>query len=78
MLLTIMGTTIGLMLGVGFCLLQQRYGIIPLEGNMVIDSYPVEIDIYDIVTVTIIMVAIGWLISRLTVGATLKRAKVER
>jgi hypothetical protein len=45
---------------------------------MVVDSYPVEIEIYDIITVTIIMVAIGWLISRLTVGATLKRANTER
>ena len=78
MLLTITGTAIGLILGIGFCLLQQHYGLIPIEGNMVIESYPVVINTLDIVIVTIIMVAIGGLISRLTVGATLKRAREER
>lgn len=78
MLLTITGTAIGLVLGIGFCLLQQHYGLIPIEGNMVIESYPVVINTLDIVIVTIIMVAIGGLISRLTVGATLKRAREER
>jgi RNA polymerase sigma factor (sigma-70 family) len=78
MMLTVTGTAIGLLLGISFCLLQQHFGVIPIEGNMVVDSYPVEIEIYDIITVTIIMVAIGWLISRLTVGATLKRANTER
>ena len=78
MLLTITGTALGLILGIGFCLLQQHYGLIRIEGNMVIESYPVVISVTDIVTVTIIMVTIGWLISRLTVGATLKRAIEER
>lgn len=78
MLLTIAGTVIGLLLGIGFCLAQQHYGLIRIEGNMVVDSYPVAINIRDIVIVTIIMVLIGWLISRLTVGATLKRAREDR
>jgi lipoprotein-releasing system permease protein len=78
MLLTIAGTVIGLLLGIVFCLAQQHYGMIRIEGNMVVDSYPVAISIRDIVIVTIIMVVIGWLISRLTVGATLKRAREDR
>ncbi len=78
MLLTITGTAIGLIIGIGFCLLQQHYGLIRIEGNMVIESYPVLISSLDIITVTIIMVAIGWLISRLTVGATLNRARDKR
>lgn len=73
LLLTLCGTLLGTLLGVGFCLLQQHYGIVGIEGNMVIEHYPVAIDPYDITLVALIMVGIGWLISKLTVRATLKR-----
>ena len=75
LLLTISGTLIGIILGVGFCLLQQHYGLIKLEGNMVVESYPIDINLYDIMAVALIMVAIGYLISQLTVRTTLRRYK---
>lgn len=73
MLLTICGTLLGLLLGIGFSLIQLYYGIIKIEGNMVVESYPVDINPLDIAIVAIIMLGTGWLISELTVRATLKR-----
>ena len=78
MLLTLCGTLLGLLLGVAFSLIQLHYGIIKIEGNMVIESYPVAINPMDIIIVAIIMVATGWLISELSVRATLKRYKDKR
>ena len=73
MLLSLSGTLIGTILGIGFCLIQQHYGVIAIEGNMVIDSYPVKINIEDVIAVALIMICIGWIISHLTVRATLKK-----
>ncbi|MBR2429433.1 MAG: ABC transporter permease [Alistipes sp.] len=73
MLLTMCGTLIGLLIGVGFSLVQQHYGIIKIEGNMVVESYPIAINISDIVIVALIMTITGWLISELAVRTTLKR-----
>ena len=78
MLLTISGTLLGVALGVIFSLIQLHYGIIKIEGNMVIESYPIAINPVDIIIVALIMVATGWLISQLTVRATLKRYRNKR
>lgn len=75
MLLSMSGTLIGIILGIGFCLLQLYYGLIKIEGNMVIDSYPIKIDALDVTIVALTMVCIGWIISQLTVRATLKKYK---
>ena len=75
LLLTICGTLIGTILGVGFALLQENFGLIKLEGNMVVENYPVDINIYDIILVALIMISIGYLISQLTVRTTLRRYK---
>ncbi len=75
LLLTICGTLIGTILGVGFALLQEHFGLIKLEGNMVVENYPVDINIYDIILVALIMISIGYLISQLTVRTTLRRYK---
>ena len=75
LLLTICGTLIGTILGVGFALLQEHFGLIKLEGNMVVENYPIDINIYDIILVALIMISIGYLISQLTVRTTLRRYK---
>jgi ABC-type lipoprotein release transport system permease subunit len=75
LLLTICGTLIGTILGVGFALLQEHFGLIKLEGNMVVENYPIDINIYDIILVALIMISIGYIISQLTVRTTLRRYK---
>lgn len=72
MLLTITGCIIGTLLGVGFALGQQHYGWIKIPGNMLLESYPVDMSWGDVAMVNIIMIAIGLMISHLTVRAKLR------
>lgn len=72
MLLTITGCIIGTLLGVGFALGQQHYGWIKIPGNMLLESYPVDMSWADVAMVNIIMIAIGLMISHLTVRAKLR------
>ncbi|NLR61563.1 ABC transporter permease [Chitinophaga polysaccharea] len=59
------GTLLGLGLGIGFCLLQQQFGIIKLEGtSFLVDAYPVSMHAADFllvfVTIMIIGLAASW------------------
>lgn len=67
MLLTALGCIIGTVLGVGFALGQQHFGWIKIPGNMIVESYPVALNPWDVVMVNAIMLLIGLAISSLTV-----------
>ena len=71
MLLTLVGCVIGLVIGVGFSLGQQHFGWIKIPGNMVFESYPVELTALDTLLVVAIIIAAGWIISQITVRAKL-------
>jgi lipoprotein-releasing system permease protein len=44
MMISFVGCIIGIILGTAFCILQQKYGLIKIGGQMtVIDAYPVEL-----------------------------------
>lgn len=73
MLLTITGCLLGTLLGVGFALGQHHYGWIKIPGNMIMESYPVDINPWDIIVVNAIMIAIGLIISTLTVRTKLRK-----
>lgn len=73
------GTLIGLGLGISFCLLQQHFGIIKLEGtSFLVDTYPVSMHVEDFllvfITIMIIGVAASWYPARRAAveGITLK------
>ncbi|MET3875582.1 FtsX-like permease family protein [Chitinophaga sp. OAE865] len=54
------GTALGFGLGTTFCLLQQHFGIIKLEGtSFLVDSYPVSMHAADFVLVFITIMVIG-------------------
>ena len=72
-LLTLLGCLIGLIIGVGFSLGQEHFGWIKIPGSMILESYPVDMNLWDIVVVNAIMLAIGFVISSLTVRAKLNR-----
>lgn len=72
-LLTLLGCLIGLIIGVGFSLGQEHFGWIKIPGNMVFESYPVHLTTTDVAVVAMVIIVAGWLISRLTVGAKLRR-----
>jgi lipoprotein-releasing system permease protein len=72
-LLTLVGAAIGTIIGVGFSLCQEHFGWIKIPGNMVFESYPVELTAVDTVIVLGIVIVAGVGISHLTVRARLGR-----
>ncbi len=62
-LISLAGTAAGLLLGVLVCLVQIRWGIVPLpgEGSFVISAYPVEIQIPDLLFISGVVLSIGFL-----------------
>ena len=65
MLLTLVGSLLGVGLGTGVCFLQERFGLLKIqgEGAFVVDAYPVVINASDIIIVFLTIVAMGSLCS---------------
>jgi lipoprotein-releasing system permease protein len=65
-LISVIGSILGLALGTGFSWLQQRFGLIRLQGSgtFVIDSYPVKIEGIDILLIWITVLLIGFIAAR--------------
>ena len=59
-LVGIVGTTLGLLIGVGLAFLQQRYALVPLADpeSFMIDAYPISIHAGDVVLVSIVAVGL--------------------
>ncbi|GEP93624.1 lipoprotein-releasing system permease protein [Chitinophaga terrae (ex Kim and Jung 2007)] len=54
------GTAIGFFVGISFCLLQQQFGWIKLQGDsFVVDAYPVSMHLGDFLLVFITIMVIG-------------------
>jgi len=68
-LISLSGAVMGTLLGVGVCLLQEKFGFIKLTGaeNFIFSAYPVEIKFSDVAIVFITVIIIGYLASRLPV-----------
>ena len=63
-LIALIGAFTGLALGVGICLLQERYGLIGMGMvSSIIDAYPVRLQVFDIVMTGILVVLITILTS---------------
>jgi len=63
-LISVVGAVIGILIGVGLCLLQQEYGFLKFgdsSGNYIIDVYPVSVKITDIILVFVTVAIIGFL-----------------
>jgi lipoprotein-releasing system permease protein len=63
-LISIFGAVLGILLGLGLCYLQQKYGLISLGGNrdnFVIKAYPVSVHAIDVVIVFVTVVVVGFL-----------------
>lgn len=68
-LISIFGGMIGILLGVGLCLVQEWGGFIKLGGDhtaMTIDVYPVKVTMPDLLAVIALVALVGWLTSTLT------------
>ena len=66
------GAFIGLLIGLGLCLLQIQFGLIELPDS-VVPSYPISIKLEDILLVIVTVMAIGSVFSLLMVRYLVRR-----
>jgi len=65
-LISVLGIAVGVAVGLLVCFLQQRFGLVKMPGNFVVDAYPVVVKWSD-VAITVFSVAIvGFLASALS------------
>jgi ABC-type lipoprotein release transport system permease subunit len=79
-LISMSGGLLGLFIGILVIVVQQYFGILKLgseAGTFVIDAYPVQLQLMDVVSVFVLVVAIGWLSSVYTVRQVVKRIEIE-
>lgn len=75
MMITMAGCFLGLMVGFGFCLLQQNFGLIKMgeANNTLISSYPVNLKLADFVLVLITVGIFSFLASALSANLSVKK-----
>lgn len=71
-LIVLMGTVIGLVVGLGICWAQQRYGFVQLSGS-VVEAYPVKVLLPDLGIIALAVLAIGLVASWVPLGALSRR-----
>lgn len=62
-LVSLVGMGIGLVIGVGFVLLQQRYGLIAMPGNFMVSAYPVALKASDLFWTVLGVGGVGYLMA---------------
>lgn len=73
------GALVGLVLGIGICWLQQRYGVVEIPAEtFIVKAYPVEMRFGDILTIIVSLAAITFVISRLTVYSMIRRGETAQ
>ena len=58
-MICLVGLLIGILLAIGFYVLQKQYGIVPIPEGFVVDSYPIQLRWIDVITVGITVFIIG-------------------
>lgn len=71
-MISLLGLAIGLVIGVAFALLQQKFGFIKMPGNYVVTSYPIVLKLTDILWTVAGVAGVGYLIALLP---TLKKTE---
>lgn len=72
------GAVFGMVLGIGFALAQQYFGFIKISAEtFLIDAYPVEIHMTDLLWVAVTFTALSYLISKLTVTAMIPKEELR-
>ena len=62
-MITLAGMAAGLITGVAFCLVQQRFGVIAMPGNYIVESYPVVLQWTDVAISAVSIALAGYLIA---------------
>ena len=66
-MISLLGLAAGLVLGIGFSLLQQRFGFIKMPGNFIVEAYPVILSAKDVAVTAVSVAAVGLFIASLPV-----------
>lgn len=77
-LISLIGATIGMILGLMLCYLQIKYGLITFgnnSGSFIFDAYPVSIKLTDLVIIAITVIAISFISSWIPVRKVSRRLK---
>ena len=77
-LLAVAGCAIGTLIGSGIALLQQHLGLIKIPGDRLLGSYPVDLNLIDVVIVVGVVLTMGIAVSWLTVRAKLKTKQARQ
>ncbi|MDD4703341.1 MAG: ABC transporter permease [Bacteroidales bacterium] len=60
LMLSVIGALVGLILGAGFCLVQQHFGLIKMGGdNLIVDAFPIVLKFMDIISIFLLVLSIG-------------------
>ncbi len=62
-LISLVGMVAGLVLGIAFCLVQQRFGLIRMPGNFAVSAYPVVLSWTDVLFTVAGVTVIGYVIA---------------
>ena len=74
-MISLTGLAAGLILGIGFALLQQQFGFIKMPGHFVVQAYPVILSWTDIILTITGVATTGYLIALLPVASFYRKEK---
>lgn len=74
-MISLTGLAAGLVLGIGFALLQQQFGFIKMPGQFIVQAYPVILSWTDIILTIAGVATIGYLIALLPVASFYRKEK---
>ncbi|MBR2065079.1 MAG: ABC transporter permease [Bacteroidales bacterium] len=74
-MISLTGLVAGLVLGIGFALLQQQFGFIKMPGHFFVQAYPVILSWTDIILTVVGVAGIGYLIALLPVASFYRKEK---
>ena len=80
-LISLLGGAVGLILGIALCFIQQHWGLIKLGGDpsqLSVSVYPVQLQLSDLVAVSLIVTATGFLIGLIAGGMSKPRKEMLR
>lgn len=73
-LISVIGTAVGVALGLVLCFIQQYFKVISMPGNYIIDFYPIDVHFTDVLITFVGVVGIGYLIAIIPVKLFLKKS----
>ncbi|WP_392470429.1 ABC transporter permease [Sphingobacterium cellulitidis] len=80
-LIALIGSLVGALIGLFFCLLQEHFGFVTTSEGSLFDAYPVDIRYMDLVlifvTVMVVSTLVSYMASRLNIRGINKRGALE-